>query len=70
MFGQIYIYTHTHSVTYCSFQCHQDEQILNGEVGKMEEQSNKCVVEGGGTRDAVVVTGMEEGSGGWGSCCC
>lgn len=59
-----------YSVTYSSFQYHQDEQIFIGEVGKMEDQSSKCIVERGGTRDAVVVTGMEEGSGGWETCCC
>lgn len=53
-----------YSVIHCSFQRHQDEQIFNGDVGKMEELSRECIVERGRIRDETALTGMREGSGG------
>lgn len=58
--NSIYIYnclgnTHTHVyyVTCCSLQCHFDEEIYNGEVGKMEKLSGTCAIERGESRDSL-----------------
>lgn len=54
-----YILCHTH----CSFQCHYNEWICDGEVGKVvvEKQRAAFTVERNGTRDLMVVMGMRKG---------
>lgn len=54
-------------VTHCSYQCHYGDQIWDGEVGKMAEQSSEWVVERGGNEDVVVVIGTKEDCSGQGN---
>lgn len=38
-------------------RCHYNKQICDVEVGKVEKRSSVCSMEGGGTGDAMVMTG-------------
>lgn len=51
-------------VTHCSMQWNFDEQVCNGEVGKIEEWCGTFVEERGGIRDTTAMMGVRKGCSG------